>query len=352
MATVSLATGLIATAMLAGGVSGADTRVLWIGAPDLTVDTDPDVAGPDNNGKLFPTTVTVPESGKGPYATKFEVQILNGGGQNLSNIVVTINADVQGSAALTLNTAGIYDPDGGTDADNCTTSGDTVTCTYPGLPAGTHRTVAVVVNVTSAYVITTPKPLFSANVTTNNENGSNTQSFNATSGSFGVSAAGCSGTASWFLGTQKVNLEDGGTSCSGQDAVVTSGRNGDVALGGNGGFATVQIGGDQTGLCPAGYRCYGKTVDVSILGGNPVPGGVQWTITWNGIKTIKGVIHYGDSYPTNPNDYTVITFNKQGQCSTTKLTDCWVSPLVTTSKPASITATIVTAANGKTGGWT
>ena len=192
---------LLAMAMISAPALGADTRVLWIGAPDLSVDVQPDPADgiPDTNGVLLPTRVTVPATGKGPYATMFQVEILNDGGQNLAHTTLTIQANATGRAGLSLAT--IYDPAGGSDADTtfCSTSGDTITCDYGSLGAGQERTVAVVVNVTSSYVATgQPSDLFSATVTTNNENGSNTQTFSASSKAFAVEATG-SDTLSTFV---------------------------------------------------------------------------------------------------------------------------------------------------------
>ena len=210
---------LLATALLSAPAMGADTRVLWIGAPDLRVDSsNPPDGIPDNAGKLFPTKVSVPAADKGPYATMFEVQILNSGGQNLANTVLIVNADVQNAAALSLNT--IYDPDPlGADDDFCSSTGDTITCNYGSLPAGTERTIAVVVNVTSAYNLGAQvKPLFSASVTTNNENGSNQQTFVATSGpwegsaepGFGVDAFGANGLNTFLLSGQTPSLATAG----------------------------------------------------------------------------------------------------------------------------------------------
>lgn len=176
---------LLATALLSAPAMGADTRVLWIGAPDLTVDVQPDPPDgiPDTNGLILPTRVSVPASGRGPYATMFQVEILNSGGQNLAHTVLTIRADATNRTGLSLATS--YDPDGGSDASStfCTTSDDVISCDYASLAAGQERTVAVVVNVAESYVAAgQPTGLFTATVTTNNENGSNTQTFNASSG--------------------------------------------------------------------------------------------------------------------------------------------------------------------------
>ena len=192
-----------------GLATAADTRILWIGAPDLAVDTNGDGI-PDNSGKLYvragtgqqlPTKVSKPATDTGPNATMFQVEILNSGGQNLAHTILTINADAQSSVRCpivppatepsatcldSLKRIAIYDPDGGNDADStfCTpATGDVITCNYGSLPALGSRTVAVVVSVSDGYDVTKQtRALFSATVTTNNENGQNTQTFSASSG--------------------------------------------------------------------------------------------------------------------------------------------------------------------------
>lgn len=175
-----MAATLLAVAMLPGLTLAADTRTLWIGAPELSV-VDGDGV-PVNNGKLFPTPVTVPGAGLDPHATFFAVQILSTDNQNLAHTVLTINAGT--NAGLTLNT--FFDPDGGTDADPefCEADGNVITCDYGSLAASNpERTVAVIVDVDSSYVaLNQLQPVFSADVITNNENGANQQHFTASSG--------------------------------------------------------------------------------------------------------------------------------------------------------------------------
>ena len=226
-----LATALFTIALMPGLATAQDTRILWIGAPDLSVVDANNV--PVNSGKLYvnqgqlnqlPTKVSKP-AGTTPNATMFQVEILNTGGQNLAHTILTINADAQGTLRCpivppatqpsatcldsekvsprcpvvppatvpsatcldSLKLATIYDPNpaGQDDASStfCSKSGDVITCNYGSLGPGASRTVAVVVNVTSDYDAASQiTPLFSAAVTTNNENGSNTQTFSADSG--------------------------------------------------------------------------------------------------------------------------------------------------------------------------
>jgi hypothetical protein len=168
-------------------------------------------------------------------------------------------------------------------------------------------------------------------------------------GSLDVKAGCGNGSASYFLGTEPVGLDDGASiPCNDVDASVASLAN----VGGNGGFAKMAV--DSTDItCPAGYKCFGKPVSVSILGGAPVPGGVEWTVKWFGTKTLKGVIHYGDDYATDPTDFVAIPLNKANKCSATKLTDCWVgtSTSAGNTKPVWIQVIFRTDSNGKGGGF-
>lgn len=168
-------------------------------------------------------------------------------------------------------------------------------------------------------------------------------------GSLDVKTGCGNGSASYFLGTQSVALDDGASiPCNGADASVASLAN----VGGNGGFAKMAV--DSTDItCPAGFKCFGKPVSVSILGGAPVPGGVEWTVKWFGTKTLKGVIHYGDAYPTVATDFVAIPLTKANKCSATKLTDCWVGTSTSSgnTKPVWIQVIFRTDSNGKGGGF-
>ena len=184
-----LGTAILTIALVPGLATAADTRQLTITMSQ-------------------PTRVSVPADGKGPYATMFEVEIVNTGGQNLAHTVLTINADVQGSDELSLATK--YDPDDGDDASDtfCNVDGDEITCDYGSLAATASRTVAFVVSVTEDYVVGSATPLFSASATTNNENGSNQQTFPVDSGAFNVEATGANTLSTFVLdGVVGENLE-------------------------------------------------------------------------------------------------------------------------------------------------
>jgi len=166
--------------------------------------------------------------------------------------------------------------------------------------------------------------------------------YNFATGTLHVLEQNCgNGQSSYFLPTEFVSLNDGSTDlCSNQDASIASG----AALVANGGVGSVAID-SATITCPTIYKCFGKPVSVSILNGNSVPGGVQWTVTWYGTKTIKGVLHVSDDGTT----FTPIYLTRAYKCSDTLLRDCWNS--VTTSsgnaKPMFVTVVFVTDSNGK-----
>ena len=180
-------------------------------------------------------------------------------------------------------------------------------------------------------------------------NGTNADYTFATGAVKATNANCADGAANYFLSGDKVNVGNGGANCGNQNANVQS-RD---PLTGNGGFATLKVDGSFAVTCPSGIRCLGNTMSASVLGGQSVPGGVQWTITIFGTKTIKGILHFADDYNTNPTHYVNITLVKANQCSDTKPRDCWSSIETSPSgaKPSWIKVVIVTDSNGKTGYW-
>ena len=205
-----VAAALVGSMLLGvGGAGAANTRSLWIGDPSGLVDANGDGI-PDNPGHLLPTAVTLPPPAPAPAnATMFQVEVLSTDNQTLAHTVLTINANYQNVAGLSLDpNVPFYasDPTSPTDASFCSASGTTITCNFGNLAAGAHRTIAVVVDVASTYNIAGPTPLFFASVTTNNENGSNLQTFTADSGTFQVSAFNADQVNSFVPPGQQGNL--------------------------------------------------------------------------------------------------------------------------------------------------
>ena len=180
----------IALSFVAGTATAAtDTsRILWIGtnlvdSNNAIIDLDGDHI-PDNNLKLIPTAVNA------TYSTAVPIQVRNGDNQTIAHVVVTFPASGTLDPSLPITDVG------GTDKGSCPTVVDSngkvtgVSCTFDNLAAGALRSFFVVVSTT---VATSSQDLFTAKVTTNNENGQNTQLFTATSGAFKVQAPNANG---------------------------------------------------------------------------------------------------------------------------------------------------------------
>lgn len=300
-----LLTALFTIALVPGLTSAADTRLLTISMSQ-------------------PTRVSVPAPDKGPYATMFEVRIANDGGQNLAHTVLTIDANATDDTELSLVTS--YDPDGGDDASStfCTTTGTTIVCDYASLSAGAARTVAVVVAVTSAYDATPPQGvLFSASATTNNENGSNQQTFTADSGSFAVEATEANTLATFVLdGIVGQNLSTGNTGGSNKLNTNVTFNTANKEL------VQINEGDSQTlGLyaCPAGLSCQPDFSEVTTTSGSFANSPFfTWKLTAIVPKTYalsQGfVAHYptgATSYvPGAPGYWTLLFKNKSALCGT------------------------------------
>jgi hypothetical protein len=328
--------------------TAADTRILWIGAPDLTVDTvDNGVFRPDNAGNLFasgfPTRVSVPETGKGPYATMFQVEIYNSGGQNLAHTVLTIDANATNSGKLAL--VGIYDPDGGTDADLTfcpATTTSVITCSYGGLAGGQTRTVAVVVSVSAGYVApAAPGILFKSTVTTNNENGSNAQTFSASSGpqldANGVPIPNSPAFAVEPFGTNSLStfaLDGANTNLATSDVTSTNTLNTAIKFNSSK-KELVQINEAASGdgtigfyKCPAGLSCQSDYSEATTTTGSFASAPFfTWTLTAIVSKTYSLSQGFVAHYPTGAktfnstdttNDYWILYFkNKASLCPDT-----------------------------------
>jgi len=289
-----LATALLTIALVPGLASAANTRLLTITMSQ-------------------PTRVSVPAVGKGPYATMFQVNISNDGGQNLAHTVLTIDPNATDNANLAL--VAFYDPDGGNDAGFCSASGGLITCDFSSLSSGQSRTIAVVVSVTSGYVASAGA-LFSATATTNNENGSNQQTFDVSSGAFAVEATGANTLATFALDGQSEDLST--------SAVGGGGGN----LNTNVKFNTsakelVQISeGTSTAAlypCPAGLVCQPDFSEVTTTSGafttSPF---FTWKLTAIVPKTYALSQGFVAHFPTGSttSDWNLLFKNKSALCGT------------------------------------
>jgi len=243
-------------ASVPGLVTAANSRTLFIGAPDLLVDADHDGI-PDNPGILTPTPVSTPV-GSNLHSTYFEVEILSTDNQNLAHTVLTVTVPMP--TGITVHAP--YDPGPSTtDAAACSPSDVTIdgvinrviTCNYGSLSARGERTIALVVDVASTFNAANQAIKFvSAKVETNNETGPNQQIFTADSGSFQVQAFNANHLASWVPPGQ---IKEFSTSALGGDGGklstkvnFTSGANETVAIN--------EDASDSSHYpCPTGFAC-------------------------------------------------------------------------------------------------
>jgi hypothetical protein len=352
---------LLATALLSAPALAANGRLVYFGSPISEGGTG---GGYNTDGSLIHGTLkNTPVTANNKTAVFLE--IANKDNQTLNHVKVAGGdaADGKSFNPSFLPPAGDSLPDdlslaavsilSGPAGTTCASSATSFECNVGTLSANASALFLIVIKAPNAEA--SYPYWFTGSWNEGWSSTGNNADYNFAKGTITVAADSCAGgTASWFLGTEPVVLGDGGGTCFGANAGIKSG----AALGqdpafANGGFASVVVDNGPAVPCPAGFKCFGSTVSVTIISGNPVPGGVEWTVTWEGTKTLKGVIHYGDAYPTDPNDFVAIAFTKANKCTATKTTDCWKSATPSSGKvkPVSITVVFVTEGNGKGGGW-
>ncbi len=225
---------------------------------------------------------------------------------------------------------------------------DGLHCAIGNLASGQALTLRVVI-ADSAAANTTLEPWFELGLKEGaSTTGSNADTF-FTYSMLTASPASCSAATSYFLDNQAVDLsnQNGVSTTCAQGTAVTSG----TTIGGFGTLASVGVHAPAQ-ACPKHVSCFGDDSFATVLGGAPVPGGLQWTITWSPLPINgkpKGVIHEFDNYnPNDPSTYVLISFTGKYQCSTTLTTNCWVSA---GNIPGGYQAVVVTPANGTLRGW-
>ena len=165
--TVSLALAAVGT----GAAIAADSRILYVGSGPL----------PAGHGVLTPSTVT--QGG----TTKIDISVLNGDNQNIAHTVLFF-PKVGTNLPAGLTVSYVFGPDASFCSPTGAVTGATsLQCDFGNLAAGGSRTISILVDVASGFSGT--GALFTANVETNNENGSNNQVFEASSGAFAVDPA-------------------------------------------------------------------------------------------------------------------------------------------------------------------
>jgi hypothetical protein len=343
---IGMAASTLAALTAAGGATGAlgaSTRDIFIGDPDGA------------NGVLHYTQTHV-----GGLAA-VDIQVRNRGGQTVNHTSL-VGGDAANNAASNplfpkpttdslpdaLTYAEVFEPSGVT----CEWSATSLSCDIGTLPAGQAKTIRVVIQTPTSGSATSWETWYGAYLAESNQTGTNQDNFYAF-GTVRTSSATCSGTdpnantdANYFLPQTKVNLLT--ANCGNALASVGS-KN---ALSGVGGFGKLSIDSTNQTACPAPYTCVGAEVEATVLDGDDVPGGLQWDITWYGIRTASGVIHFLDTYdatdPDHDTDYTVIPFTNKFHCSTKLTTNCWVTIAASkpTANPLWIKVTVITPNNG------
>ncbi len=357
---------LLLSALGVGGAAAANTRFVYFGSPDGTG------GDRDSNGNLISGTLTFSSVTVGGRSAT-QLLIRNDGGQTLNHIrfaggsvaddlpynpgftVVGTNPPSPTPAGDSIpaeaSFAAVFK---GADLAACDpSSGDGIMCDVGTLSAHTSASYTI--------VIAPPGAAGSYHVwlTVSWNEGWSTTGSNAdyqfAEGDIVVGTASCdTATSNYFLPGETVDLENGGGTCRSQDASIASGN----GLVGAGGHASVKINDDIGFQCPASVKgtCYGATVEAEVLAGAPVPGGVEWTVTWHGIKSLSGVIHFLDGYTPGSNLFDDIPLTNKFKCSASLPTNCWVdgSKIVVNGSPSvrSFTVTFRTPKNGRGGGYT
>jgi hypothetical protein len=346
---------LLATALLAGGVSAANARDIRVGSID---------AFGGSFEPYTPGTLTNLDAVTVGRKAKTTLRVENKDGQSVNHVRIA-----GGLTASNLPFNPLFEPptedslpDGASfgkiivDAGDASCSPDTgpsIECDLGSLAAGEYVDFTVVVKVPSApgtypYWITASWNEGWSSTGTNAD-------YQFALGSL-IVLAGCgNGSSSWFLGGEQIDLDEGagtgacdvfGSPATKQESAVKSGG---TLLAGNGGFATMEIEDSFDANCPAGYRCLGHTIAATFLGEDTAPGGVRWTARWYGTKTIAAVVHFKTGGGVD-----IIPLSKKFKClaTPTLVTNCWeeVKTSGAKEKPAWVEVTWVTDGNGKGGG--
>jgi hypothetical protein len=356
---------LAAVALLAmsvigvSGVSGADTRKAYVGSPPAPVDP-PD---PTAVGLLTFTPVTA------GGATKVDYLVHSYDNQSLTHAFLDLpSTTVPQAAGLTVET--VY----GANAADCTwvKGGTTVTCDFQKLtPKKPDRSITVVWNVAAAFD-TAQTPVFTASLQVNeqtNPNGSNTQVYQADSGTAAVLPANPDAVSTFVPPGLAKKIETNAVGTGNPQATSIL-----LPANANGYVTTVR---DDTNQGPTtdcetlpgnkfGKPCVGSLSEAFVNNGMSfAPGYLEWTITlqirecsaqittdcWDD-KHAGGIVHYIYEGTFDGTTYEVIPFDKQHQCKTSgaQTLPCWKLPTGATEiyDSATETATVVirTAHNG------
>jgi hypothetical protein len=330
-------TSVIALSILGGGLAtAANSRILYlgsnlVGSDNKIIDEVINATGlpghdliPDNAGNAADKGILVPTPVSAGYTTVIPIQVLNGDNQTIAHVNLTFPTPGTATALdSSLTITGHAGPNGTNCVDN--KSGDrivSVTCNFDNLAAGALRTVYVFVSTTTASPAVAT-PLFSVQVTTNNENGSNLQLFKADSRGFTVQAQGNDGLDAFAPNGQTVPpLQTRGP--SGSNKLQTRV---DFAQTANGNLVTIaETDSGSTSfkyICPAGLECQPFETTISVqdgLTGNAATFGnpfLKVTLTALVPKTFnlnKAFVAHYDTANNNVNDWTLFWATKSTKC--------------------------------------
>ncbi len=314
---VSLALSIVGT----GAAIAADSRILYVGslldANGAVIDVEPvgnPDGVPDNNGVLLPTAVTAGGT------TKTDITVLSGDNQNIAHVVLyfPINGT---SLASGLTVSYVFGPD----ASFCTPTGaafaTSVRCDFGNLAAGARRTISILVDVASDFPLPSGPNLLTANVETNNENGSNSQIFQATSGPVADFAVQAPGTT--LLGTYVkpglTNAQTLGTAAG--DSLTTAVTFKPSQANGNLVSIAEESGIEVDYQCPLGLTCQPDATTVDIDNGTgdfSTSPYLTWRLTAQVPKTFTLSKAFVAHYPTGSNvsDWQLFWSDKSDRCGT------------------------------------
>ncbi len=240
---------------------------------------------------------------------------------------------------------------------------DGLACTIGTVPAGASVTLRIVVATTTPGTF---QPWFSVRFFEPYDDGDYDQFL--TYSKLTVGQPTCSGVSTYVPGGKPLSLSNlnvnplcapGGTGGSGGPSTGQSTSLSTGTLFPKGVFASVgNVDSDQ---CLTTVTCFGQLSVAHVDGGNPIPGGLTWTITWSANllppdedgdhddARPKGVIHFLDGYPADPNAYEQIKFRHQYKCGTQITALCWVS--LTHDEAGNWTAILESPSNGSIKGF-
>ena len=339
---IGASVALLALATLAAPASAGNTRNLYFGSPQADGGNG---GSADVSGALVPLN-TVTSGG----AVAVRVLLRNDGNQTLNKISFIGGALADNAPYNSLFSKPSYpslDPDigfleayplDGAPACDHPINPSQIRCYVGTLASGASAAYLIVIGTSPSAIGSQPFWLTASLNEGWSTTGTNADYFFAT-GSVDVGAASCSEVASYFLANASVGLGNL-SGCTQQTTISTS------PVGGVGTFARVKVGG-QTSCDAVGLRCFGDDSTATVYGGDPVPGGVLWTMRWEPLPINgkpKGVVHFLDAYyQGDTSAWVFISFGKQNQCKTASSTDCWTT---ITSTKTYFEATFRTASNG------